>query len=85
MWGNLATTTSNTFSTMINQEYARKIIRESAEASGEGIGARDYAKYSLENDPTFAAWLLNADNVGDYGLGATPEQEAEISEFIKSL
>ena len=68
---------------MINQEFAKNVLSENA-AQCE-MTVKEYAEYSLEEDPTFAAWLLGADNVGDYGLGATPEQEAEISEFIKSL
>lgn len=68
---------------MRNKAHARQILEENA-AQCE-MDVYDYTVHSASEDPTFYTFLFPDENIGDYGIGMTKEQEKEASEFIESL
>ena len=68
---------------MRDKAHARQILEENAAQCGMTV--RGYAEWSASEDPTFYQFLFPDENVGDYGVRMTKEQEKQAEEFIESL
>ncbi len=76
---------------MRDANFSRQILAENHAYAMADTGATEqmtlkaYVEYCAENDPTFYGWLINEENVSDYGSGMTDEQAREALAFIESL
>ena len=68
---------------MRNRQHARQILEENAAQCNMTV--KEYAEHSASEDPTFYQFLFPDENVGDYGVFMSKEQEQKAAEFIESL
>jgi len=65
---------------------AKQILKEDYNNSDKSLSFGAWVKNEAEIDPTFFNWILKgAENVDDFGLGMTKEQQEAFEDFINSL
>ena len=64
---------------------ARQILQENAAQVGMSDNLKGYARHEAENDPTFYRWLLEDNDIQDYGIGMSHEDEEVVEAFIDHL
>lgn len=64
-----------------------QILKENYSQNEGELTFREYVELVVESDPYFFNWFFGSesDNIGDFGMGMSKDQEIEYNEFINSL
>lgn len=70
---------------MKNIDYKIRVLRENFSKVDGDTTLREYAENEKGSAPGFVSWLLDDNDLNDFGSNMTEEQEGEYQEFLQKL